>query len=95
MESAPNRRDFLKTLAAGAAGLSLTPQAFADENIIHITAAGSNVLLLVTPDGLLAVDGGLTVGPRAAWEESAALENWLRIGMDPERVRMLLGAKDA
>lgn len=39
----------------------------------------------------LAVDGGLTVGPRAAWEESAAIENWVRIGMNEEQVKSLLG----
>jgi NAD(P)-dependent dehydrogenase (short-subunit alcohol dehydrogenase family) len=43
----------------------------------------------------LAVDGGLTVGPRAAWDEAAAIENWLRIGMDPEQVRTLLGTTEA
>jgi NAD(P)-dependent dehydrogenase (short-subunit alcohol dehydrogenase family) len=39
----------------------------------------------------LAVDGGLTVGPRSAWEESAAIENWIRIGMDSDRMRSILG----
>ena len=41
----------------------------------------------------LAVDGGLTVGPRAAWEESAAIENWLRIGLDEERVKEMLASR--
>jgi NAD(P)-dependent dehydrogenase (short-subunit alcohol dehydrogenase family) len=41
----------------------------------------------------LAVDGGLTVGPRAAWEESAAIENWVRIGMSEERVREMLTSR--
>jgi len=39
----------------------------------------------------LAVDGGLTVGPRQAWEESAAIESWTRIGMSEEQVKKLLG----
>lgn len=39
----------------------------------------------------LAVDGGLTVGPRQAWDESAAIESWTRIGMSEEQVRKLLG----
>jgi NAD(P)-dependent dehydrogenase (short-subunit alcohol dehydrogenase family) len=39
----------------------------------------------------LAVDGGITVGPRAAWEESAAIESWTRIGLSDEQVRKLLG----
>jgi NAD(P)-dependent dehydrogenase (short-subunit alcohol dehydrogenase family) len=40
----------------------------------------------------LAVDGGLTVGPRQAWDEAAAVESWTRIGMTEEQVRKLLGA---
>ena len=42
----------------------------------------------------LAVDGGLTVGPRAAWDEAAAIENWTRIGMSNEQVQQLLAARD-
>jgi hypothetical protein len=38
-----------------------------------------------------AVDGGLTVGPRQAWEESAAVESWSRIGLSEEAVKKLLG----
>jgi NAD(P)-dependent dehydrogenase (short-subunit alcohol dehydrogenase family) len=41
----------------------------------------------------LAVDGGITVGPRAAWEESAAIESWSRIGMSEEQVKAMLGAR--
>ena len=40
----------------------------------------------------LAVDGGITVGPRSAWEESAAIESWSRIGLSEEQVKKLLGA---
>lgn len=39
----------------------------------------------------LAVDGGLTVGPRQAWEESAAVESWTRIGISEEQVKKLIG----
>ena len=39
----------------------------------------------------LAVDGGLTVGLRQAWEESAAIESWTRIGLSEEQVKQLLG----
>jgi NAD(P)-dependent dehydrogenase (short-subunit alcohol dehydrogenase family) len=42
----------------------------------------------------LAVDGGLTVGPRAAWDEAAALEIWARIGMSDEQVQALLAARE-
>jgi len=41
----------------------------------------------------LAVDGGLTVGPRAAWEESEAIESWVRIGMSEERVKEMLASR--
>ena len=41
----------------------------------------------------LAVDGGLTVGPRASWDEAAALENWTRIGMSDAQVQDLLATR--
>jgi NAD(P)-dependent dehydrogenase (short-subunit alcohol dehydrogenase family) len=41
----------------------------------------------------LAVDGGLTVGPRQAWDETAAVESWTRIGMSEEQVRTMLDAR--
>jgi cyclase len=63
-----HRRDFLRTLAGGAAGLSIlrTSRAQASpitatklaDNYIHIAGAGSNVLLVTGPDGALLVDGG-------------------------------------
>ena len=40
---------------------------------------------------LLAVDGGLTVGPRQAWEESAAVESWTRLGVSEGQVKKMLG----
>jgi len=64
---ASNRRDFMRTLAAGAAGLSIartqtvsapiTAAKIAD-NLVHITGAGSTVVLLRGPEGVLLVDGG-------------------------------------
>ena len=44
---------------------------------------------------VLAVDGGITVGPRAAWEESAAIESWRRIGVDEAQVTRMLGLAPA
>ncbi len=41
----------------------------------------------------LAVDGGLTVGPRAAWDEAAALENWARIGMSDAQLQAVLATR--
>jgi NAD(P)-dependent dehydrogenase (short-subunit alcohol dehydrogenase family) len=53
---------------------------------------GSDLSRFVTGQ-FLAVDGGITVGPRAAWEESAAVESWARIGLTEEQVRKLLAAR--
>jgi cyclase len=68
-----NRRDFCRVMLGGAAGLTLAykaPAAFAQSGtpaiavtkltdaFSLITGAGSNVLLLNTPDGVLLVDGG-------------------------------------
>lgn len=39
----------------------------------------------------LAVDGGLTVGPRSAWDPQAAMEFWTRIGLTEEQARRLMG----
>ena len=70
MFSSKNRREFLKTLAGGAAGFSLASRAFAQgsgqigtskvaDNFTLINGAGSNVLVLNGPEGALMVDGGL------------------------------------
>jgi glyoxylase-like metal-dependent hydrolase (beta-lactamase superfamily II) len=66
-----DRRDFLKTLLGGAAGLSLSTTVFAQsgartisatkitDNIALISGAGSNVVVVSGPEGLLMVNGGL------------------------------------
>ena len=66
-----NRREFLKTLITGAAGISLSYQAFGRPqsaaitankltgNVAVITGAGGNVTVLTGTDGLLMVNGGL------------------------------------
>ncbi|HEY2844184.1 MAG TPA: MBL fold metallo-hydrolase [Bryobacteraceae bacterium] len=61
-----HRRDFLRTLAGGAAAASLSAQSASSpitsaklaDDFIHIAGAGSNVLLVNGPDGMLLVDGG-------------------------------------
>jgi len=65
-----NRRDFCRTLLAGAAALSLGSKALGQsatssisvnriaDNFSLLTGAGNNVLLLNGPDGALLVDGG-------------------------------------
>jgi glyoxylase-like metal-dependent hydrolase (beta-lactamase superfamily II) len=66
-----NRREFLKITAGGLAGLGLCRGAFAQsatgqfnalklaDNYTLLTGAGSNVLVLNGPEGVLMVDGGL------------------------------------
>ena len=63
------------------------------EDIGHAVAYFASDLSRFVTGQFLAVDGGLTVGPRAAWEESAAIENWVRIGMSEERVKEMLAAR--
>jgi len=66
-----HRRDFLKTLLGGAAGWSLSTTVFGQGGVKPITAtkitdnfalisgAGSNVVVVSGPEGLLMVNGGL------------------------------------
>jgi NAD(P)-dependent dehydrogenase (short-subunit alcohol dehydrogenase family) len=61
------------------------------EDIGYAVAYFASDLSRFVTGQFLAVDGGLTVGPRAAWEESAAIESWTRIGMSEEQVKKLLG----
>lgn len=39
----------------------------------------------------LAVDGGLTVGPRSAWDPAAVVEFWTRVGLSEEQAKRLMG----
>ena len=68
--TASHRRDFLKTLLGGAAGISLSSAALAQDAATPITAtkitdnftvisgAGSNVVVASNAEGLLLVNGG-------------------------------------
>jgi cyclase len=63
--SSSNRRDFVKTLIGGAACLPLARAAAIPiaavkltDSIVQITGAGSNVLMVTGPDGVMLVDGG-------------------------------------
>jgi len=70
MSSYGNRRDFMKTMAggtmalglsrfsAGQTGAQITATRLAD-NYTLLSGAGSNVLVLNSPEGVLMVDGGL------------------------------------
>ncbi len=66
-----NRREFFGSVLAGAASLTLSRAAFAQQappaiaatkladDLTMITGAGANVMVVSAPDGLLLVDGGL------------------------------------
>jgi cyclase len=65
-----NRRNFLKTVIGGAAAFSLSSKGFAQqtsasiaatrvsENLVLLTGAGRNVMVVTGSDGLLMVNGG-------------------------------------
>jgi NAD(P)-dependent dehydrogenase (short-subunit alcohol dehydrogenase family) len=61
------------------------------EDIGYAVAYFASDLSRFVTGQFLAVDGGLTVGPRQAWDESAAIESWTRIGLSEEDVKKLLG----
>jgi cyclase len=91
-----NRREFLRTLAGGAAGFSLAHRAFGQapasvppitasrlsDNLTEIAGAGANVVVVAGPDGLLMVDGGLP-------DRSADLLKFVASQFDDRRVRVL------
>ena len=94
MFSSQSRRDFLRTAAAGTVGFGLCRKGFAQgantqitatklaDNYTLLSGAGSNVLVLAGPDGVLMVDGGLA-------EHSAELLKAVT-GLSPEgRVQAL------
>jgi cyclase len=68
---ATNRREFLTALAGGAAGLSLTYRALGQnapppikatklsENLAVMMGDGGNVGVIISPDGLMMIDGGV------------------------------------
>lgn len=64
------------------------------EDIGYAVAYFASDLSRFVTGQFLAVDGGLTVGPRAAWEESAAIESWTRIGLGAEQIRKMLGTAE-
>ena len=82
VRSQSNRRDFSKLLLGGAAGWSLSSDAFGQDavsatkltdSVALLTGAGSNVLAVIAPDGLLLVDGGLAAHAAALAEALKAL----------------------
>ena len=78
-----NRRDFIKLLLGGAAGCSVSSDAFGQatvsaakltDSVALLTGAGSNVLAVIAPDGLLLVDGGLAAHSAALAEVLQGLD---------------------
>ena len=65
----------------------------APEDIGNAVAWFASDLSRFVTGQFLAVDGGITVGPRAAWEESAAIESWQRLGLSEEQVKALLAGR--
>jgi glyoxylase-like metal-dependent hydrolase (beta-lactamase superfamily II) len=88
------RRDFLKTLLGGTAGISLSTKLLAQgaptpitatkvtDNFILITGAGSNVLVVSGPDGLLLVNSGRP-------ESSAELLKLVSAQGDGKRIQVM------
>src|SRR4051812_29338344 len=78
--TARGRRDFLRLLAASSAGAALPalaraqtpPAAIAStplgDGILLFTGAGCNVLVVIGPDGLVMIDGGLEANSAALLE---------------------------
>jgi cyclase len=89
-----NRREFLKTVLGGAAAISLSSQGFArqsssaiqaskiEDNLVLISGAGRNVLVVTSPDGVLMVNGGRP-------EHSAALLKMVADQSPANRVQAL------
>ena len=80
MFTAPGRRDFLRLLAASSAGAALPALAWAQtapaaiasttlgDGILLFTGSGCNVLVVIAPDGLVMIDGGLEANSAALLE---------------------------
>ena len=80
-----------RDISERAHGLQPIRIAGSPEDIGYAVAYFASDLSRFVTGQFLAVDGGITVGPRSAWEESAAIESWTRIGMSEEQVKKLLG----
>lgn len=90
-----NRRDFLQALVGGAAGLSFTYSAFGQaaqapptikatklsDDLAVLMGDGGNVAVVISPDGLMMIDGGL---PNRTEDMLKAVEE-----VDAHKVRIL------
>jgi len=90
-----NRRDFLQALVGGAAGVSFTYSAFGQaaqapppikatkltDDLAVLMGDGGNVAVVIAPDGLMMIDGGL---PNRTQDMLKAVEE-----VDSHKVRIL------
>ncbi len=84
-----------KTIAEHSHGAQPIRIAGSPADIGHAVAYFASDLSRFVTGQFLAVDGGITVGPRTAWDETAALETWTRMGLDEEQVRTALGLTES
>jgi len=86
-----NRRDFIRSLVGGAAGLSIASDVFGQgaiqadkltDSVAILQGAGSNVVAVIGADGVLLADGGLA-------ERSLALEGTLHALAAERPVKLL------
>ena len=66
-----DRREFLRAIIGGAAGLSISTLAFGQaaptpitatkltDHLVLLAGDGGNVVVVISPDGLMMIDGGL------------------------------------
>jgi NAD(P)-dependent dehydrogenase (short-subunit alcohol dehydrogenase family) len=84
-----------RTISERAHGFQPIRIAGSPEDIGYAVAYFASDLSRFVTGQFLAVDGGITVGPRAAWDETAALENLGLLGLDVEQLQALLLARQS
>ncbi len=84
-----------RTISERAHGFQPIRIAGSPEDIGYAVAYFASDLSRFVTGQFLAVDGGITVGPRAAWDEAAALENLGLLGLDVEQLQALLLARQS
>lgn len=93
-DSIEDADDRAKTIAENAHGSQPIRIAGSPADIGHAVAYFASDLSRFVTGQFLAVDGGLTVGPRSAWDEESSIETWKNMGMDEAQVRVLMGLDD-
>lgn len=93
-DSIQDADDRAKTIAEHAHGAQPIRIAGSPADIGHAVAFFASDLSRFVTGQFLAVDGGLTVGPRSAWDEEASIQTWKNMGMDEAQVRELMGLEE-